>query len=139
MSTSYHLRPEHLFTVSEPVSPRRIHELRVEYPHIVKAMIKLKGAGLAANQLGYPERWFVWAYGMVINPVIEAKSPDTGVAIEGCLSSPNKMKEVTRPNSIIVNYTDERGIHCTKTLTGTPARIFQHEFDHLNGTCLFST
>lgn len=121
-----------------------------------------EGVGLASTQVGLEESFFVarlhdskkippsnpsqrserWKnYGKefvaVINPKILLFYKRTKTYFEGCLSIPNIWGEVKRHTSIKVSYQDTNGHHITKTLTGIPAWIFQHEVDHLNGI-LFS-
>ena len=52
---------------------------------------------------------------------------------EGWLSFPDQFINVHRPDKIIVKYEDEDGKDHKITLSGFAARVFQHEFDHLNG------
>ncbi len=117
-----------------------------------------EGVGLAATQIGLDECFFVarmqtskkippseppqrkerWAdYGKefvsIINPKILSYSQRTKTYFEGCLSIPTIWGEVKRHVTIKASYQNVAGKHITKTLTGTPAWIFQHEVDHLNG------
>jgi len=52
---------------------------------------------------------------------------------EGCLSIPRVMVDVKRAKSIWVEFVDEHNRKVRGRLNGIVARIFQHEFDHLNG------
>jgi len=52
---------------------------------------------------------------------------------EGCLSIPGIRGQVPRYNQVRIHYTSETGKTVQTTLTGFVARIFQHEFDHING------
>ena len=113
-----------------------IEATRKLYKEAAKLMRKKKGIGLAANQVGHNERWFVWQYGMVINPSIIGRNGATA-SKEGCLSFPGKIATITRYKSIKVRYTDENGNRKEKDLTGLPAIVFQHETDHLDGKCIF--
>ena len=57
-----------------------------------------------------------------------------GVAMwEGCLSVPGLRGKVTRPSAVDVEYLNENGHPDRLSLSGFPARIFQHEYDHLIG------
>jgi peptide deformylase len=95
-----------------------------------------KGVGLAAPQVGINEQIFVIDTGKeimaVINPKI-FKSLGSEVMEEGCLSIPRVMVDVKRAKSIWVEYTDEHNRKVRGRLNGIVARIFQHEFDHLQG------
>ena len=52
---------------------------------------------------------------------------------EGCLSYPDDIVNVKRPDIILVKYEDEGGKEHEITLQGIASRIFQHELDHLDG------
>jgi peptide deformylase len=69
-----------------------------------------------------------------INPVIEVLDPATAGFWEGCLSVPGLRGFVERPQHIEVSYLDISGDRQTLELKGFPATVFQHEFDHLDGT-----
>ncbi len=69
----------------------------------------------------------------IINPKIISASDEKEFDWEGCLSIPKIRGLVPRHTSIEVGYTDRFGKKHTTTFEGFPARIFQHEFDHLNG------
>lgn len=105
---------------------------------MIKDMVRHDGVGLAANQVGYDGRIFVMKPKTgnsfaVINPVIEELSTDTVLDIEGCLSFPNLFLHVKRPKKIKVNYLDIDAKNVTIHLEDFEARIFLHEFDHLEG------
>ena len=106
--------------------------------------------GLAAPQIGLTSRMFVARqffgeepsdaplFHVISNPEILWRSPTKSVAFEGCLSIPDVQFSVARPYSISVAFDDfasERRI--TQRLYGLEARVFQHEYDHLNGILLF--
>ena len=69
----------------------------------------------------------------IINPTILNHSDETVKDWEGCLSIPSIRGLVPRYASITVDFTDRTGKQITKTFNDFVARIFQHEFDHLNG------
>ena len=69
----------------------------------------------------------------IINPEIIFRSDETETNWEGCLSIPGLRGLVTRNKSIKVRYYDRKGNEIEKTFEDFPARIFQHEYDHLNG------
>ena len=52
---------------------------------------------------------------------------------EGCLSIPGINESVKRPAKVLVNYFDENGEEQERWLEGFEARVFQHEYDHLEG------
>ncbi len=100
-----------------------------------------KGVGIAAPQVGINRRLFLIQrfdmegkpFETIINPEIIAFSDSLHARIEGCLSIPIIRDTVTRPWMIEVKYQDLKGKVIQEKLDGFTARIFQHEFDHLNG------
>jgi peptide deformylase len=101
------------------------------------------GLGIAAPQVGLRLRMFVMhvqcqkqPFAMAdvcINPVI-LKSLNAEVAfIEGCLSFPGERIKVMRPEGILAEWTTLSGKRVKKELYGLPARVFQHERDHMDG------
>ena len=103
-------------------------------------MIHYKGVGLSANQIGISERVFVMMLNIeteetitCFNPRIIKKYEDNVWCEEGCLSFPDEIINIQRPNRIIVKYEDEDKKEHKIKLDGFAARVFQHEFDHLEG------
>ncbi len=107
------------------------------------------GIGLAAPQIDVPLRLAIieipagpTRYGELealpltafINPTIEVLNPATAGNWEGCLSVPGLRGWVERPQHIRVTYTGIDGTARELELKGFPATVFQHEFDHLDGT-----
>ena len=107
---------------------------------LTENMFHYNGVGLSANQIGIDERVFVMISDMdtqetitCFNPKIVKESKDTIVMEEGCLSYPELFLDIPRPSSVVVKYEDEgKEVHKTK-LIGFIARIFQHEYDHMEG------
>tara|TARA_B100001250_G_scaffold93017_1_gene77462 strand:+ start:1348 stop:1785 length:438 start_codon:yes stop_codon:yes gene_type:complete len=103
-------------------------------------MYHYNGIGLSANQIGIWERAFVMISDMenqetitCFNPKILKESKDQIVMEEGCLSYPDLYLKISRPSSVVVKYEDEgKKIYKIK-LDGMIARIFQHEYDHMEG------
>jgi peptide deformylase len=97
------------------------------------------GVGLAATQLGVLHRVLVYrAYAddpltALVNPVIEWRSDELETAMEGCLSLPGVHVEVERAARVRVSARDERGEPLEIEAEGLPARVIQHEVDHLDG------
>lgn len=117
----------------ESITPELINTL-----HEMAANLKsLSAVGLAAPQIGVSERYFVMHAGdklrLVINPEITKEGTSFAEMEEGCVSVPGIHKKVRRPKRISVKYTDENGNEIEEELKDYPARVFQHEFDHLNG------
>ncbi len=105
-------------------------------------MTKYGGLGLAANQLGLPYRMFVMGghpeiedgkVRYIFNPIVNDFSEESVLLKEGCLSFPFLFLPIKRPKWVSVKYTDENGEEVEETLHGMPARIFQHENEHMNG------
>lgn len=95
------------------------------------------GLGLAAPQINESLRLCIAKLGTklvpLINPDITWRSDDTAVAEEGCLSLPGLWRDVRRPVSIVVSYTDAKGKSQERKLSDIDARVVQHEVDHLEG------
>ncbi|WP_338022648.1 peptide deformylase [Anaplasma platys] len=71
---------------------------------------------------------------VIINPIIIEESQDNVAMEEGCLSVPEERESVTRPERIVLEYTDQNGAKKVLRAKGLLARCLQHEIDHLNGT-----
>jgi len=112
------------------------------------AIIKnVDGVGLAAPQVYKSKRLFIVASHpnpryphapnmepiAIINPKIVSHSQAKEKDWEGCLSIPKIRGLVPRYQSVKVEYTTREGKIITKTFKDFIARIFQHEYDHLNG------
>lgn len=111
------------------------------------ALKENKGVGLAAPQIGrslqlviiasHPNERYPHAPQMeptvMVNPKIIAHSVETEKGWEGCLSVPMIRGLVPRYREIEVEYTDRLGDRQQTKLTDFVARIFQHEYDHLEG------
>ena len=114
---------------------------RHEMSSILKEnMTHYEGVGLSANQIGISERVFVMILHMETEEIITCFNPriiktykDCGWFEEGCLSYPDEIINVNRPNRIVVKYEDEDKKEHKIKLDGFAARVFQHEFDHLEG------
>ncbi len=111
---------------------------------MVKMMSEQNGVGLAAPQVGVLRRFLVMMNPdtnevfKMINPVILSRSDETVVMEEGCLSvlGPDGLPvyaNVTRPAVVTVEWTDVDGNRRAAEMSGLPARIVQHETDHLDG------
>ncbi len=106
-----------------------------------------EGVGLAAPQVGRNVRIFVvdvtpWADDepelagfrrAFINPEIYERSEEESLYNEGCLSLPGLHEDVSRPVTIRMRYLDENFEARDEEFTGRPARVIQHEYDHLDG------
>jgi peptide deformylase len=98
------------------------------------------GVGLAATQIGILQRVFVFTRGdeviAVVNPVFTVSSDETEADDEGCLSLQGVLVPVERHLSVTVEGKDVDGDDLKLELEGMPARIAQHEVDHLDGTLI---
>ena len=114
---------------------------RSEMSRILKEnMMHYEGVGLSANQIGISERVFIMMLNMeteetitCFNPRIIKRYDDNVWCEEGCLSFPDEIINVKRPDRIIVKYEDEDKKDHKIKLSGMAARVFLHEFDHLEG------
>ena len=107
---------------------------------LTENMFHHNGVGLSANQIGIEVRAFVMMIDIDLqetitcfNPRIIKESKKEVVMEEGCLSYPELFIEISRPSSIIVKYEDEGKSIVKRRLDGYVARIFQHEYDHMEG------
>ena len=107
---------------------------------LIENMIHHEGLGLSANQIGIQERAFAMIrnveYNEIIvcfNPKIVKISTKKSVMEEGCLSYPDKFIEVERSETVVVKYEDENKVDHKIKLEGFAARVFLHEFDHMQG------
>lgn len=114
---------------------------------LIRTCDKSAGVGIASPQVGVSQRLFIlWSRAgkryknvpklgpiAIINPKIIATSKKMVDGYEGCLSLPHIRGVVRRFESVDVSFTTREGENVRVTFEGFPARIFQHEFDHLNG------
>jgi len=99
------------------------------------------GVGLAATQVGILQRVFVFQRDeedvvAIVNPVVVERGEETDVADEGCLSLQGVLIPVERLLTLTVEGSDPDGEPLRLELEGHPARIVQHELDHLDGTLI---
>ncbi|NLY89574.1 MAG: peptide deformylase [Firmicutes bacterium] len=103
---------------------------------MAETMYANNGVGLAAPQIGIPERLITVDTGdgllSLINPVLVATSGQER-DVEGCLSIPGQSGYVTRAARVIVEGLDPGGRRKKIEAEGLLARALQHEIDHLDG------
>jgi len=105
---------------------------------MIKTMYGAPGIGLAAPQVGVAKRIFVSDVGeehelyVFVNPVLSALAGEE-TSIEGCLSIPGRIGDVTRAQSCTLVAWDRQGKKVHVEASGLLARCFQHEVDHLDG------
>ena len=111
---------------------------------MVQMMHEQNGVGLAAPQVNITKRFLVMMNPdteevfRMINPKIVRKSEKVVSMEEGCLSvlGPDNLPvfaDVVRPETVDVEWTNEKGELLAAQMSGLPARIVQHETDHLDG------
>ncbi len=132
-----------------------------EFQALLKMMIAVMreapGVGLAAPQIGIPLRIIVleddesmiasttetertekgrvaFPTRVFINPELKVLGTKTETFFEGCLSVDGYAALVERFHEVEVTGLDEHGVEQVWHVTGWPARILQHEVDHINGT-----
>lgn len=113
-----------------PDTNRVIKEMRDVISH------RQDSIAIAAPQIGYSNRIFVTKFAeipVVITPKILQVDTEEDVVLEGCLSVPNTTVPVSRPKEIEVSYVDHLGRPKRKFLKDSVARVFLHEYDHIEG------
>ena len=103
---------------------------------MIEMMLKYKGVGLASNQVGIDAQIFVMGEEnpiTVINPMVTEVGTEKIEMEEGCLSFPGLYMKVKRPSVVSVQYLDTKQKECIIKVEGFHARVFLHEFDHLQG------
>ncbi len=127
--------------------------LEVLIANMWETMYASEGVGLAAPQVGESIRLFIvdaspFAEGengdlackdfkrVMINPVIFEESEEEDGMEEGCLSIPGIRENVQRPVAIGVEYYNEQWELVEERLEGIPARVVQHEYDHIEGVLI---
>jgi len=116
-------------------------DLRRHADRMKQLMIDANGIGLAATQVGVLQRLFVFhaAEGdvvTVVNPEIVARSEETEVDDEGCLSIQGVLVPVERSAFVRLVGRDENGDEVEYELDALYARAAQHESDHLDGVLI---
>jgi peptide deformylase len=107
-----------------------------------RLMTDAAGVGLAANQVGVLQRVFVVQPEAedepraLVNPTIVERSAEKCTENEGCLSMQGVLIPVERELAVTVEARDEHGEDVRLELEGLPARVVQHELDHLDGVLI---
>ncbi|MBO4430083.1 MAG: peptide deformylase [Bacteroidaceae bacterium] len=144
-----------MYIFGQPVLRKTAEEIDFNaYPNLKELITNMfetlersEGVGLAAPQVGLPIQLFIIDLDVIsddepqykgyrrafINPEIIEESEETTTMSEGCLSIPGINESVKRPSKVLVNYLDENGEEQERWLEGFEARVFQHEYDHLEG------
>ena len=145
----------------DPVLRKKSKPIDPDYPQLKElilnmwdTMYKANGVGLAAPQIGLPIRLFVIDTGpfaededftkeerealkafkqVFINAEMVEEEGKNWSFNEGCLSIPDIREDVSRKDTITVNFMDENFKEQTETYNGLLARVIQHEYDHIEG------
>ncbi len=145
-----------LRTKAHPIDPRTITSSEVQrlIDDMFDTMREYSGIGLAAPQVHEGLRLFVagakpsvlgpamsddeeMPLVALINPEITLVGPPTELGWEGCLSIPDIRGRVPRAREVKVKAWDRSGRQVSFTAHGFPARVIQHEYDHLDGVLFF--
>src|SRR5215471_1707782 len=128
--------------ISEPVE-RFDDNLRTLVAKMFELMRAHKGVGLAAPQVGQNIRLFIMNPSgeagddrVYVNPTLSEPAGSEEEGEEGCLSLPEILGKIMRTKTLRMDAQDLEGNPFTDTQSGYIARIWQHEFDHLNGTLI---
>ncbi len=112
---------------------------------ITTLMPLMPAAGLAAPQIGISKQVFIYSWDrsienmeVAINPNIIASDPKTYMSWEACFSTMQENDTsqaacLSRSQSVVVEYYNVNGERVKKKLEGFAAKVFQHEYDHLQG------
>jgi peptide deformylase len=133
--------------VAEPVRELDTPELHGLVADLVDTMKAANGAGLAATQIGVPQRVVIFGFAssprypdaepvpftVLVNPEIEPLGPERDAGWEGCLSVPGMRGVVPRYRRIRYRGFDAFGQPIDRTVADFHARVVQHECDHLDG------
>lgn len=138
----------------DPVLKRKAEEIDEDYPELDKlikdmfeTMYAARGVGLAAPQVGLSIRLFVVDASpfaedekglenfkkVFINPIILEERGESWAFNEGCLSIPEIREDISRQETIRINYLDENWVEHEEEYSGLAARVIQHEYDHIEG------
>jgi len=132
---------------SEPVDAFATPELDELVRDMLDTMAAADGAGLAAIQIGVPRRVMIFGFDsnprypdvgpipftVLVNPDFHVLDAEMDGGWEGCLSVPEMRGFVQRHGRIRYHGFDQHGEEITREVDGFHARVFQHEFDHLEG------
>lgn len=134
-----------LHKISEEIQD--VYSVKGLVPNMIATCEHVGGIGLSAPQIGqlvrlfilsskptpaYPDAPYIDSFA-IINPRIVWRSDEEVTGWEGCLSIPGIRGLVTRNKSIVAHYIDLNGVEKEEKYEGLLARVFQHEYDHLDG------
>jgi peptide deformylase len=146
-----------IITLPHPLLRKKTTPVKIVDKKLLKFIKDLKstlvvqedpeGLGLAANQVAVDQRIFLVKIKnkikIFINPEIIEFSKEVTIMTEGCLSIPQLYSEIERPEKVKIKYNtieqsnnrtiEQLGKEIIEEFEGLPARVIQHEQDHLNG------
>jgi peptide deformylase len=150
-----------IIAYGDPVLRKLATEIDAEYPQLETLIANMKetmynasGVGLAAPQIGIAIRLFIIDASpfaededlskedratlktfnhVFINAKIIEEEGEEWSFNEGCLSIPDVREDVSRQPKVTIEYQDEYFKTHTEVLEGLAARVFQHEYDHIEG------
>jgi len=135
----------------DPVLKKVGTDIDKDYPGLTQlisdmfdTMYYANGVGLAAPQIGLPIRLFIVDTGededgtpgykkVFINAEILEETGEAWSFNEGCLSIPDIRENIMRKPNVKITYFDENWVEHTEDVDGMPARVIQHEYDHIEG------
>jgi len=129
----------------DPVLRKTGKEIDADYPDLEKLITNQIGKSIRLflvdaspfaedKEFDEEERNFLKTFNHVfINPKILKEEGEEWAFNEGCLSIPDVREDVFRQEKITIEYQDEQFKKHTQVLTGLAARVFQHEYDHIEG------
>lgn len=135
----------------DPVLKKVGTDIEKDYPELKELIANMfdtmyyaNGVGLAAPQIGLPIRLFIVDTGededgtpgykrIFINAQILEETGEPWNFNEGCLSIPDIRENILRKPNIKVKYFDENWVEHIDDVDGMPARVIQHEYDHIEG------
>ena len=141
----------------DPVLRKVCVSIEETYPDLEKlisnmfeTMYYANGVGLAAPQVGLPIRLFIVDTGededgnngykrVFVNAEIIEETGEPWAFTEGCLSIPEIREDVMRKPNIRIKYYDENWTAHEEEVSGMPARVIQHEYDHIQGKLFTDT
>lgn len=131
------LGDECLTVVSSPVT-EITQEVKDLVAEMKVKMVEWNGIGLAAPQVGHNIRVLVMQTNVgqvqeMINPRISWMSPERVKIEEGCLSIPGEFQWIERASKVRVKFETVDGEYKYWCLHKMDARVFLHEYDHLEG------
>ena len=143
-----------ILVYGDAILKKETEEISADYPELqtiitnmYETMYSARGVGLAAPQVGFPISLFIIdstemedelsfekaVKQVFINAQIIERTGEDCIYSEGCLSIPDIHENVIRKPKITIRYMDENFVEHTDTFEGMPARVIQHEYDHVLG------